>query len=269
VCVRALPMQMKIERSIRRNDLMGNADGAAMTAFALHLPERQGFSRWILAFVAIITAHAAIVASVALWYARTSAEPTMLPAIAVTLVPVQGSSPEMQDQDIPAGPAMQQAEAAPQEPPKVEDKPVDTPVQAPPRPEAEVTLPQEEQKEIEKPKPEPMPPAPETRAPPKSERVGRFSEAASNVYDARVSGHLQRFIRYPMEARGASGTVVVRFQLNRAGEVIACDVKKSSGNQVFDRAAVAILRRASPFPAFPAAKPGDQDSFIAPMEFYR
>jgi hypothetical protein len=28
-----------------------------------------------------------------------------------------------------------------------------------------------------------------------------------------------------------------------------------------------ILRRASPFPAFPAAKPGTQDSFIAPVNF--
>lgn len=44
---------------------------------------------------------------------------------------------------------------------------------------------------------------------------------------------------------------------------------KSSGNNVLDREAIEILRRASPFPAFPAAKPGAQDSFLAPVSFAR
>ena len=136
-----------------------------MNAFALHLPERSGLSRWTLAGVTIVMAHAAIVAAVALWYARRPVEPTILPAIAVTLAPVESSSPEVQDQDIAVGPTMQQAEATPPEPPKVEEKPVER-VEQPPSPpqQAEVTLPQVEPKEVEKPKPVPQPPAPETRA---------------------------------------------------------------------------------------------------------
>ena len=131
----------------------------------------------------------------------------------------------------------------------------------PPSPpqQAEVTLPQVEPKEVEKPKPVPQPPAPETRAPPKNDRLGQFSEAGSNAYNALVFGHLQRFKRYPAAARGKSGTVVVRFMLNRAGDVIESAVTKSSGNDVLDREAVAILQRASPFPAFPAAKSGSQE----------
>jgi hypothetical protein len=39
-----------------------------------------------------------------------------------------------------------------------------------------------------------------------------------------------------------------------------CEVTKSSGNALLDREALDILRRASPYPAFPAAKPGDRDS---------
>ena len=112
-----------------------------------------------------------------------------------------------------------------------------------------------------------MAPAPETRALPKNERVAEFSVASSNAYNALIFGHLQRFKRYPLAAHGALGTAVVRFELNRAGEVVSSKVKKSSGNNILDREALDILRRASPFPAFPDAKPGAQDSFIAPVNF--
>jgi len=239
-----------------------------MTAHALHLPERHGLSRWTLAGVTIIAAHAAIIAAVALWYARKPVEPNIIPAIAVTLAPVEASSPEIQQQDIAVGPTMQQAEATPKEERKVEEKPPDAVVPPPPPQQAEVTLPEREQK-IEKPEPMPVTPAPETRALPKNERVGEFSEAGSNAYNALVFGHLQRFKRYPSAARGASGTVMVLFELNRAGEVISSKVQKSSGNSVLDEAAIDILRRASPFPAFPVAKPGAQDVYMAPVAFAR
>jgi protein TonB len=241
-----------------------------MSALTLHLPERRGVSRWVLAAVTILIAHAAIVAAVALWYARRPLEPNLAPAIAVTLAPVEASSPVVQDQDIAVGPTMQQAEAAPKAPPKVEEKPVEQVVQPPAPPQqAEVTLPQVAPKQVEEPKPEERPPAPETRAPPKTDRVGQFSQAGSNAYNALVFGHLQRFKRYPLAAHGASGVVTVRFVINSAGEVIESAVTKSSGNGVLDREALEILRRASPFPAFPSPKPGEQDTYIAPVNFER
>ena len=241
-----------------------------MNAFALHLPERRGLFRWSLAGVTILIAHAAIVAAVALWYARRPVQPNILPAIAVTLAPVEASSPQVQDQDVAIGPKMQQADAAPIEPPKVEEKPVEEVVQPPSPPQqAEVTLPQVEPEKVEKPKPEEQPPAPETRAPPKNEHVGQFSQAGSNAYNALVFGHLQRFKHYPKSARGTLGKVEVSFVLNRAGEVIETAVTKSSGNGVLDRDALETLRRASPFPPFPAAKPGSQDRYITVVNFDR
>jgi protein TonB len=239
-----------------------------MTAYALHLPERRGVSRWTLAGVTIVALHAAIISVVALWYVRQPVEPNILPAIAVTLAPVEASSPTIQDQDIAVGPTMQQAQATPKEERK-EEKPPDEVVQPPPpQQQAEVTLPQQEQK-IEKPEPVPVTPAPETRALPKNAQIGEFTEAGSNAYNALVFGHLQKFKRYPPAAHGASGTVLVKFALNRAGEVISSEVSKSSGNGVLDREALDILRRASPFPAFPVAKPGTEDSYIAPVAFQR
>lgn len=163
---------------------------------------------------------------------------------------------------------MQQAEDAPPDQPKVEEKPLEQELQPPSPPQqAEVTLPQVEPKPVEKPKPEERPPAPETRAPPKTEHVGQFTQTGSNAYNALVFGHLQQFKRYPVSARGAQGTAVVRFVLNREGVVTESAVSKSSGNAVLDREALEILRRASPFPPFPAAKPGLQDSYLAPVNF--
>ena len=237
-----------------------------MNAFALYVPERHGFSRWTLAGVAILAAHVAVVAVLALWYTREPVGPNIIPAISVTLEPVEASSPEIQTQDIAVGPTMQQADAAPKEEHKEEQKPVEQVQQPPPQPQAEVTLSRKEEK-VEKPEPQPMMPAPETRALPKNERIAEFSVASSNAYSALIFGHLQRFKRYPLAAHGASGIVTVRFELNRAGEIISSKVTKSSGNNILDQEALDILRRASPFPAFPAAKPGTQDSFIAPVNF--
>jgi len=237
-----------------------------MNAHALHLPDNRGLSRWTLAALAILLAHAGMIAAGALWYSRTSVEPRIVPAISVTLAPVYASSPEIQNQDIAVGPAMQQAEE-PKEKPR-QEQPVEK-LEQPPPPQAEtdVTLPQETPRQIEEPKPQIQPPAPETRAPPKTEHVGQFTQASANAYNALVFGHLQRFKRYPSAAHGAVGTVLLQFALDREGRVISTSVTKSSGNSVLDREALEILRRASPFPAFPAAKPGAQDSFLAPVSF--
>ena len=237
-----------------------------MTALTLHVAGERGFLRWTVAGVTVVIAHAAIVAVIVQLYAREPIEPNIIPAIAVTLAPIDASSPEIQDQDIAVGPAMQQAEETPKEPPE-QEKPVEKVEQqlSPPQ-EAEVSLAQSESKEVEKPKPM-QPPAPETRAPPKTEHVDQITQASSNAYNALVFGHLQRFKRYPSSARGAQGTVVVRFVLDRVGAVIESAVTKSSGNDVLDHEALEILRRASPFPPFPAAKPGPQDSYIAPVNF--
>ncbi|MCP3460357.1 energy transducer TonB [Bradyrhizobium sp. CCGUVB23] len=239
-----------------------------MTAYTLHLPDDRGFSRWILAALLILLAHLAIVTSIALWYARRPAESNIVPAIAVTVAPVDASSPERQDQDIAVGPTMQQAEEAPRQLPK-ERQAEKTEQPPPPQQQADITLPREAPKEIETPKPQVQPPAPETRAPPKTEHIGQFTQASADAYNALVFGHLQRFKRYPSAAHGAAGTVVVQFALDRDGEVVTSVVTKSSGNSALDREAIETLRRASPFPVFPAAKPGAQDSFLAPVSFAR
>lgn len=242
-----------------------------MSVFALHLPESRKPARWLLAGAAIVAVHAAIIAGAVLWTERTPHQLTIIPAIAVTLAPTQSAAPQVQAQeDLPVGPEMQQADAAPPAPPKVEEQKPDEPMPPPPPAEnADAALPKPEPKQLEEPKPVSQPPAPETTAPPKNDRIGEFSQAGANAYNALVAGHLERFRHYPAAARGVTGRVTVHFVLNRTGEVIDREVVTSSGNKVLDNEALEILRRASPFPAFPKAKPGDQDDYTMPISFSR
>jgi protein TonB len=114
-----------------------------MTALALHLPQYRGLSRWAFAALTIVLAHAVFVSSIVLWYARRPVEPpVILPAIAVTLLPVEASSPEIQNQDIAVGTAMQEAEEARKQPPE-EEKPTEKMEQQPlPPQQDEIALPQ-------------------------------------------------------------------------------------------------------------------------------
>jgi protein TonB len=241
-----------------------------MTSFALHVPEQRKAARWLLAGITVLAVHATIIAAAILWTDRTPREPNILPAITVSLAPVQSAAPQLQEQeDLPAGPEMQQNDAAPPEPPKVEEQKPDEQVPPPPPvDQAEVTLPKPEPKQIEEPKPESQPPAPETTAPPKNERVGAFTQAASNAYNARILGHLEKYKRYP-EGTHAVGTTTLRFTLDRDGKVLDVEIAKSSGNSLLDQEALAIVRRAAPFPKFPAAKSQAQDVWTWPMIFAR
>ena len=65
-----------------------------MNALALHLPERRGLARWAVAALVILALHAVVVALIVWWYARKPVPPDIVPAIAVTVAPVENSSPE-------------------------------------------------------------------------------------------------------------------------------------------------------------------------------
>jgi protein TonB len=171
-------------------------------------------------------------------------------------------------------------------------KPKDTPP-----PPTEVTLlPQPEEKPVEKtaePKPvqaaPPKPvkdakPAKEPRriAAPTRERAAKEakastpSTAANNVgvgrsdnatnYAGLVSAHLRRHQQYPSEARsrGDQGTATVSFSLDGGGRVTSSRLVGGSGIASIDQEVLAMVRRASPFPAPPG---GQGRSFTVPIAF--
>jgi len=240
-----------------------------MTALALHFPERHGVSRWALSGAAIVATHAVIIAAVVLWYTRTPPEPTIVPAIAITLAePTSGQSPET---DMALGTPQQEQEYQPPEPPK--EKPIEQPVEklmpAPPQP-AEVSLPKPVEQVKEQKKQLEYRPKQEARvAALKSDALKQSSVAASQAYAALVSGHLRRFTDRSVAARYGGGRVVVSFTLSREGKVLASRLATASGNAALDREALAIVSRANPFPPFPAEKTGAQDLFTWPVNFER
>jgi protein TonB len=69
-----------------------------------------------------------------------------------------------------------------------------------------------------------------------------------------VIAQLARHKHFPESAReaGRSGRVVLTFTVNRSGGVTSVSVSGSSGVAVLDQAALAMVRRAQPFPPMPA-----------------
>ncbi len=93
--------------------------------------------------------------------------------------------------------------------------------------------------------------------------------ANASSYSAMVLAHLQRFRVYPTQARaaGVTGVSTVRFTLGASGNVVAVSLARSSGAGALDQAALAMVRRASPFPAIPPGLGRSSMTFAAPVRF--
>jgi protein TonB len=93
--------------------------------------------------------------------------------------------------------------------------------------------------------------------------------AAISSYFARVQAHLLRHRVYPAEARaaGITGVAAVVFSLGRDGSVLSASLAKGSGHAVLDQAAVAMVRRAAPFPPIPSSIAVSQLEMGAPIRF--
>jgi protein TonB len=93
--------------------------------------------------------------------------------------------------------------------------------------------------------------------------------ALISSYQARVLAHLSRFRTFPPEARsrGITGMAAVRFALAPNGRVLAASLARRSGAAILDAAALAMVRRASPFPPFPAGLKRSRLEFAAPVRF--
>ncbi|MBD2809658.1 energy transducer TonB [Xenorhabdus sp. Vera] len=76
---------------------------------------------------------------------------------------------------------------------------------------------------------------------------------ATVVWQAEVTGHLNRYKRYPVDAqrRKRTGRPMVRFTVNRLGSVIDSELTRHSGTNSLNREAKMVLERAQPLPAPP------------------
>jgi protein TonB len=106
-------------------------------------------------------------------------------------------------------------------------------------------------------------------AAPQQGSLSRNDSSSLPRWTSRISTLLERNKRYPKAAREhrESGVVQVSFTIDREGRLLSSNVKKSSGHGLLDEEAIAILKRAQPFPPVPAEVPGQTISMTIPIRF--
>ena len=104
------------------------------------------------------------------------------------------------------------------------------------------------------------------QAPAASLAPSAVSAVAIGAYRGQVIGHLSAYKHYPESARtrGAEGHPSIAFVLDASGRVVNVTLTHASGQPDIDAEVVAMVRRASPFPAPPA---GASHSFSATIGF--
>jgi TonB family protein len=89
------------------------------------------------------------------------------------------------------------------------------------------------------------------------------------IWAQSVRQHLTKFTRFPPGARkrGETGTVRIRFVLDPSGKLVENEIATSSGFADLDNEALAMVRRAAPFPPGPSGTIGAQ-KFSLPYTFF-
>jgi len=119
-----------------------------------------------------------------------------------------------------------------------------------------------------------LPPPPEREVAPPVQPSPPATAPAIDIrtpYYQRLQAHLYRHLRYPHEARRmrAEGVVFVAFSMDRQGKVLSASVVESSGVEVLDEEAVALVWRSQPLPRIPEELPETVLNLTVPIEFVR
>jgi periplasmic protein TonB len=235
-----------------------------MTALAVNRGfDRAETARWTLCFAAVVAAHGLA----AFWFlpAHDVASEFDAGAPVVMLeLPELVATSATPPSDL--APAPTEAESAP------------TP------PKEEQTKPPEEVAEVALPIPEPPTPAPPTVAsPPTAEPSVTMPTVAAQPtpgaevvpaavlrrWESALVAHIERFKRYPPEARAHDerGVTRVAFTIDHEGRIVASRIVQSSGHPNLDAETLAMLNRAQPMPRPPAQLPDRELSFVVPVQF--
>jgi periplasmic protein TonB len=259
---------------------------------ALSAEDLADLRRWLISGAIIVFAHGAIAAGMVTW--REPIEPAEpAAAIVIEFAPVPVAPAALQT-EIPPGPEQVMSDASPDRPvegpedkQKVEDKVASRPVEEPPpeikpAPNPDVAL-ERPPREVTTPTPqEARPPAPTTSAPqalpeqhaaipaaPTQGRINPNNSSAVPTWKTQIVAVLERNKRYPeaAQSRREQGIAQVFFSLDRQGRVVDSRVVRSSGASALDEEALALLRRAQPFPPPPRELPGEHVDLTVPIRF--
>jgi protein TonB len=241
----------------------------------------------------VVAVHAGAALALMRWQDEETSDSTG--SIALELAPVI-AAPAIKSPDVAAGPLMEEATPTPEatKRPKQEVAEETPPVERSPlAPEPEVQLPIPRRLQKEKPEDQedrevtselntrPSSAAPITTAPPPSEArpsevptapsagISAVAARAQATWHNTLVAHLNRYKRYPVEARARNieGVVRLEFTLDRSGQIVSSHIVQSSGSPLLDEEAMAMIRRAAPLPAPPQQVPGPAFSLAVPIKF--
>ncbi|MDR3154735.1 MAG: energy transducer TonB [Deltaproteobacteria bacterium] len=99
--------------------------------------------------------------------------------------------------------------------------------------------------------------------------TGKGTRDAREAYKTKVRRKLERNKKYPPSAmrEHLQGIATVRFTINRSGTVTNYSLVKGSGHGILDDEVMALIRRVTPFPEFPAEIPEPTMTLTAPIQF--
>jgi periplasmic protein TonB len=239
---------------------------------ALAVDDVVDLRRWIISGAVVVLAHGAIAAGMIRWREPIEfAEPGGA-AIVIDFAPV-AVAPATQQSTI-AGGSEQVSEIVPEQ--KVQQQPVEEPppdIKPAPNPELALVPPREVQQEVVE---EPAPMAPQsgqTGAAPKAPIEAQPNPSNSNaipMYRTRIAVLLERHKRYPTAAqsRRQEGIAQVFFSIDREGRVLDSRIVRSAGAAALDAEALALLKRAQPFPPPPPELAGERVTLTVPIAFH-
>jgi periplasmic protein TonB len=250
--------------------------------------QRPSWRLWTIAATAAVALHVGG-AALALTHIRSGEDGDLganTADIAVELV-----SPTTEETDLPPGPDADASVASPAlAEQKAEVKPTDTPKETPTEtdnPDRVVT--QNEQK-----KPTDNDPKIETvQTAASQESVAQEATARQRIADAheaevaaapnigigkdvqrlaadwgrQISAYFELHKRYPKVDKTKAAKVKVNLVLNRLGHVVSLAIAESSGDALFDEAALDMIRRSDPVPRPPAALTDDTFGRTLDVEF--
>jgi protein TonB len=92
---------------------------------------------------------------------------------------------------------------------------------------------------------------------------------ALRSYQTKIQVKLERYKKYPPSAREGrvEGVVLVRFTVNRNGEVVSSQIVKGSGFSILDDEGLGLLKRVNPFPPIPKEIENNTLTITAPLQF--
>ena len=234
----------------------------ALAGFPAHALDRSDKLRWSASLAITLGLHGMLAFFLLDWHVTA---PPLPPAQSVTMI------------DLPPLPAPPQPVAThePTPPPPMPQpqpelvKPEPKPV-AKPKPVERHIAPHPVPLPIPAPAPSPVEPAPAAAppalAPPPT--AAPQVEVSASFRDA-LAAYLARYKRYPHAAqtKGEEGTVLVRFVLDRSGEVSDTRIVQSSGHALLDTEVLSLLRRAAPLPAMPSSMAASRIEIVVPVAF--